>query len=74
MPEPIQQRRGPLLIAKPLYSCATGQMARNDRGALAVAFGQDGKEHRAPRALKRHTAAFIHDQQIDLHQALLGTP
>jgi hypothetical protein len=36
-------------------------MTRNDRGALAMAFGQDIKESLPPSALKRHQAECIHD-------------
>ena len=39
MPEPIQQRRGQLLIPKDLDPFPKGEITRNDRGALAVAFG-----------------------------------
>jgi hypothetical protein len=73
MAEPIQQRRGQILIAKHLHPFATGEITRNDRGVLAMAFGQDVKESLPPSALKRHKAEFIHEQQIDLHQALLDT-
>jgi hypothetical protein len=61
MPEPIQQRRGQLLIPKDLDPFAKGEMTRNDRGALAMAFGQDIKESLPPSALKRHQAECIHD-------------
>ena len=44
MPEPIQQRRGQLLIPKHLDPFAEGEIACNDRGALAVPFSQDVKE------------------------------
>jgi hypothetical protein len=74
MTEPIQQRGGQLLVAKHLHPFAKGEMTRDDRGALAVAFGQYVKESRAPGAFERDKAEFIHDEQIDLHQALLDTP
>ena len=74
MAEPIQQRRGQLLIAKDLHPFAKRQIARNDRGALAVPFSQDVKEQLTPGTFKRHKAEFIHNQQIDFHQALLVTP
>ena len=61
MAEPIQQRRGQLLIAKDLHPFAKGQIARHDRGALAVAFGQDVKEQLTPGAFKWDKAEFIHD-------------
>jgi len=56
MAEPIQQRRGQLLIAKDLYPFAKGQIARHDCGTLAVPFGQDVKEQRAPGTFERHKA------------------
>jgi hypothetical protein len=74
MPEPIQQRRGSLLIAKHLHPFATGEMTRDDRGALAVTFGEDVEKQLAPGAFERHKAEFIHDEEIDLHQAWLDTP
>jgi hypothetical protein len=74
MPKPIQQRRGELLIATHLHPCAKGEMTREDRGALAVAFGQAVAKQRAPGAFERHTAECIHDEASDLHQALLDTP
>jgi hypothetical protein len=70
MTEPIQQRCGPLLIAKHLPPFARGQIARNHGRGLAVAFGQNVKEPLASRACTRDKAEFIHDAQIDLHQAL----
>jgi hypothetical protein len=33
MAEPIQERRGQLLIAKDLHPFAKGEITRNDRGA-----------------------------------------
>ena len=74
MPEPIQQRRGHLLITEHLHPFAEGEITRNDRGALAMAFGQDVKEPLTPGAFKRDKAEFIHDEESDLHQALLDTP
>ena len=44
LPESIPQRRGQLHIAQHLDPCTTGEMTRDDRGALAVAFGQDIQE------------------------------
>jgi hypothetical protein len=41
MPKPIQQRHGQLLVPKDLDPFTKGEITRNDRGALAVAFGQD---------------------------------
>src|SRR5262249_61731738 len=74
IPEPIQQRRGQLLIAKHLHPFAKGEIARNDCGALAVAFGQDVKEQLAPSPFDRHKAEFVYDSEIVLHTALLDTP
>jgi hypothetical protein len=74
MAEPIQQRGSQLLIPKHLDPFAKGEMTRHHGGALAVTFGQNVQKSLPPSALKRHKTAFVHDQQINLHQALLNAP
>jgi hypothetical protein len=74
MPEPIQQRRGQLLIPKDLDPFPKGAIAGDRRGVLAVSLRQYSKEQLAPGAIKGHKTEVIHDQEIDLHQALLDTP
>ena len=74
MPEPIQQRRRQLLIAKHLHPFAQGESTRHDRGALAVSLRQAIQESLAPGTFARHKAECVQDQAIDLHQALLHTP
>ena len=74
MPEPSQQRRGPLLLPNDLDPCTQGEMAREHRGAWAVTLGPDGTEPLAPSALQGHQAEFVHTQESACHQALLDTP
>ena len=74
MAEPIQQRRGQLLILKDLDSFTKGEIARDHRRALAVALGQDVKEQFAPSALKGDKTEFIYDQEIHFDQTLLEAP
>jgi hypothetical protein len=61
MPEPIQQRRGQLLIPQDLDPFTEGEIACDHCGALVVVLGQDVKEQLAPSAFKGHKAVFVHD-------------
>ena len=59
MPEPIQQRPGPLLVRKDLDPFTKGEITCNDCRALAVAFGQDVKEQLATSTFEPHVQGGV---------------
>ena len=71
MPEPVEQRRGELLVAEDLHPLAVGEVGGDDRRAPLVAVGEEVEQQLAAGALEGHEAELVDDQQRDPQVTLM---